>query len=88
MPYSNSPLRYPGGKSRLSNFMKLMLKMNNLENGTYVEPYAGGAGIAIALLLEGYVRKIVINDLDSSVHAFWHSVLHENRDLIHKIEEV
>ena len=42
-----SPLRYPGGKGKLAPFMELMIRKLNLQGGTYIEPFAGGAGIAI-----------------------------------------
>ncbi|MBU0479052.1 DNA adenine methylase [bacterium] len=87
MAYSFSPLRYPGGKSRLANFIKLTLKLNGLEGGVYVEPFAGGAGVALLLLLENKVSRIMINDLDPAVHAFWFAVLNypeELCEIIHK----
>lgn len=76
-----SPLRYPGGKRKLSNYVKLILKENELLDGTYVEPFAGGAGIALSLLIDGYVTKVVINDIDKSIYAFWYSVLNETNEL-------
>ena len=39
-----SPLRYPGGKNRLSNFIRLSIHNLNISDCTYVEPFAGGAG--------------------------------------------
>ena len=65
-----SPLRYPGGKSKLSAYVLETIKLNHLLGGTYVEPFAGGAAIAWYLLLEGHVNKIYINDLNPSIHAF------------------
>lgn len=70
-----SPLRYPGGKAKLSNFMKRIIEGNFITDGTYVEPYAGGAAIALELLIDEYVRRIVINDLDYSIYSFWYSIL-------------
>lgn len=83
---SYSPLRYPGGKSRLTNFMKLVVKANNLENGVYVEPFAGGAGVALGLLLDGFVNKIIINDIDSAIFCFWDAVLNHTDELCNKIQ--
>lgn len=80
-----SPLRYPGGKAKLANFVKDVYRHNNLCDGTYVEPYAGGAAIALTLLLEEYAREIVINDLDYSVFSFWKTVLDDTEDFIRKI---
>lgn len=82
-----TPLRYPGGKGKLTEFLKDLIKINQLEGGTYVEPYAGGAGVALNLLFEGVVSKIVLNDLNPSIHAFWHSVLYENDALCKRILE-
>lgn len=81
MPISYSPLRYPGGKSRLTNFMKLVIEKNGLKNGVYAEPFAGGSGVALGLLFDGYVDSILINDIDPSIYAFWYSVLHFEDEL-------
>ena len=82
-----SPLRYPGGKRKLTSFLKLVLRSNNLLDGDYVEPYAGGASIAIALLYDEYARRVHINDLDYSIYAFWYSVLHETERLCRLIND-
>lgn len=81
----NSPLRYPGGKNKLSAFIAKICVDNNI-NGHYVEPYSGGASVALFLLLEGYVNKITINDKDRSIYAFWHSVLNKTNELCKMIE--
>lgn len=83
--YNNSPLRYPGGKQRLTPFISELLKVNDLEIGHYVEPYAGGAGVAIELLLGHKVSSIHINDLNFGIYSFWHSVLHKPDDLCRRI---
>jgi DNA adenine methylase len=67
-----SPLRYPGGKAKVLNFMKELLKQNSFaKKPVYVEPYAGGAAVALGLLLEGHVSKIYINDYDPAIYSFW-----------------
>ena len=80
-----SPLRYPGGKNKLSAFIAKICLDNNI-NGHYVEPYSGGASVALFLLLEGFVDKITINDKDRSIYAFWHSVLNRTKQLCDLIE--
>lgn len=82
-----SPLRYPGGKSKLTAYVLETLKLNQLEGGTYVEPFAGGAAIAWYLLLENHVTNIHINDLNPSIYAFWHCVLKSTDDLCSLIEK-
>jgi DNA adenine methylase len=56
-----SPLRYPGGKAKLSPFIEKLMKTNLLIDGSYVEPYAGGAGVALSLLMRECASKIIIN---------------------------
>lgn len=72
---TNSPLRYPGGKAILSDFLAATIEANDIRDCTYMEPYAGGAGAAVNLLLAGKVARIVLNDADRSVWSFWHSIL-------------
>ncbi|AGI47377.1 Site-specific DNA methylase [Thermoplasmatales archaeon BRNA1] len=66
--------------------MRDVMSLNGLEGGTYVEPFAGGAGVAINLLLSGFVSKIVLNDVDPSIYWFWKSILDDNEEFIEKIE--
>jgi len=80
-----SPLRYPGGKNKLSAFIAKICVDNNI-NGHYVEPYSGGASVALYLLFEGFVDRITINDRDRSIYAFWHSVLNRTDQLCELIE--
>ena len=82
----NSPLRYPGGKNKLSAFIAKVCIDNNV-NGHYVEPYSGGASVALFLLLENFVNKITINDKDRSIYAFWHSVINKTKKLCELIEK-
>jgi len=50
------------------------------------EPYAGGCGLALALMFGGHVSEIYINDIDSAIWSFWNSVLNETDDLVRLIE--
>lgn len=77
-----SPLRYPGGKGRLGPWLATLVAANKLTKGCYVEPYAGGAGAALYLLLGNHVKRIVINDADPVVHAFWDTLVHDSATLI------
>lgn len=81
-----SPLRYPGGKNRLSNFIGLIIQNIGMSSCTYVEPFAGGAGVALSLLLEDKVKNIVINDFDKAIYSFWRAIKEEPDKLIDKIE--
>jgi DNA adenine methylase len=86
MPYY-TPLRYPGGKRRLTTVVKSLLEENGLKNVQYVEPYAGGATVALTLLLEEYASFIHINDLSRPVYSFWDAVLHNTKELCRRITQ-
>ena len=87
MSIYNSPLRYPGGKTKLVAYVLETLEINGLIGGTYVEPFAGGAGIAWYLLINNKVSHVCINDLNPSIHAFWYSVLNNTQELKQRIIE-
>ena len=82
-----SPLRYPGGKLKVVDYIKQVFEVNDLCDGHYIEPYAGGASVALALLQSEYAHTIHINDIDRSIYAFWHSVLYETDDLCRLITD-
>lgn len=83
-----SPLRYPGGKSCLSDFLSGIIKNNNINNCRYVEPYAGGAGAALTLLFLEKVDSIIINDFDRAIYSFWKSILTNSNEFIDRIMNV
>ena len=82
----SSPLRYPGGKSKLYKYTKTLIEKNNLSGCTYVEPFAGGSGLALSLLFNNIVAKIILNDLDRSIYAFWYSLLNNSEEFIRLVE--
>ena len=83
-----SPLRYPGGKSLIFPFVSSFLRENNLIGSVYAEPFAGGAGLALALLYNDLVSKIYINDLDRAIYSFWHTALNDTEDFCDWISKV
>jgi DNA adenine methylase len=82
-----TPLRYPGGKAKLAGFAKGVIEENRLNDGTYVEPYAGGAAIALELLFHEYVSNVYINDINRPVYAFWKSTLDHTEELLRFIRD-
>jgi DNA adenine methylase len=82
---TKSPLRYPGGKNKIFPFVELVIKKANINNCVYIEPFAGGAGIALNLLLSKQVEQIVINDYDRAIYSFWRAVLKETNRFIDHI---
>jgi len=80
-----SPLRYPGGKGRLSPFLRRLFEDNDLLDGDYAEPYAGGSAVGLSLLLLEYASRIYINDISRPVYLFWKAVLNDTDALCRKI---
>lgn len=80
-----TPLRYPGGKSKLYEYVRELVILNDCS--TYIEPYAGGAGVALRLLINRDVDRIMINDYDKSIYALWYSILNDSEKLIELIQK-
>lgn len=88
--YSNklyTPLRYPGGKARFAPLIASVMKESGLDGGHYLEPYAGGAGVALFLLLEGVVEQVHINDADPAIASFWRAATEDSSALIKMVAE-
>ena len=87
---SKSPLRYPGGKVKLYPFMEQLIRQNTVNPPIYVEPFAGGAGLALELLFNDNVERIMINDLDPAIYSFWYSITSEETFhlFINRVNEV
>lgn len=81
-----SPLRYPGGKGKLYGYVKELIESNDLNGCVYIEPFAGGANVALNLLFNGVANKIILNDFDRSIYAVWFTVLHHTDELCERIE--
>jgi len=81
---NRTPLRYPGGKQKLTPFVEEILIRNKID-GHYVEPYAGGAGVALSLLISKKVKEIHLNDSDIRIYAFWHTLKHHTAKLCKEI---
>ena len=84
MKKTYTPLRYPGGKNKLAKQFEEICRKNNIS--TFIEPYTGGAGISLFLLLNNTVNNIILNDLDPLIYSFWYSVLNHNAELINMIQ--
>jgi len=76
----NTPLRYPGGKSIMSTILEEIIQYNSLKNVVYAEPYAGGAGSAINLLLNNKAEAIEINDISLGIFSFWYYLINKSSE--------
>ena len=60
---------------------------NDYGNRMYVEPFAGGFGIGISLLCEGVMASAILNDFDTHIYNFWHSVLNDTENLLRLVSD-
>lgn len=88
MPITYTPLRFPGGKSKIYPFVISLINANNLSKCTYAEAFCGGAGLAMKLLLRNDVSKVVLNDFDPAIYSIWDAVVYHPDELCEFIERV
>ncbi len=81
-----SPLRYPGGKTKIINYLITKLQTNKCD--TFVEVFAGGASFGLALLDAGIIKQLIINDIDKNLIAFWNEVINNKETLINKLQTI
>ena len=80
-----TPLRYPGGKSALAEFVWHTIELNGFTDIPYCEPFAGGAGVAMSLLLRGKVKSVILNDLDTGIYSIWYAIFNDTEWFIEAI---
>lgn len=83
---NRTPLRYPGGKSIFTDFFSAFIDSNKISDTVYIEPYCGGAGAAINLLLNGSVSRIWLNDANYSIYSFWYSLKHYGNEFLDLVQ--
>ncbi len=83
-----SPLRYPGSKRRFAGYIKQTLNLNRCYPVLFVEPFAGGASVALQLLNDNMVERIGLIDLDPLIAAFWETVFFDADWLINQVETI
>lgn len=85
IPRNCSPFRYPGGKDKFASFLAIFLAVNKIHHGRFIEPFCGGAGASLSLLLGGYVREIHLNDKNYALYCFWNAVKENTDNLLDRI---
>lgn len=83
-----SPLRYPGSKRRLASYIAKAIQKNGLHPSLFVEPFAGGASVALQLLNDKLVDQIGLIDLDPFIAAFWKTVFFDADWLVDQVETI
>lgn len=87
VPTTPSPLRYPGGKTTYADMIAWIIQKNDLFECSYAEPFAGGAGAAIKLLLENHVKEIWLNDLDPAIYSFWYAIIEHTDEFLCRLDK-
>lgn len=88
MPVTKSILRYPGGKTQLAKFVSNLITINKIKKTIYCEPFSGGSGVSMELLLTNKVNSVILNDLDPSIYSIWYAILHDTDKLVDAILEM
>ncbi len=83
-----SPLRYPGSKRRLSKYIQDALELNKLHPTLYVEPFAGGASVALHMLQLPSVEQVILMDLDPWITSFWQTLFSDTDWLIEQVQTI
>src|SRR5262249_3692815 len=86
LPSRLSPFRYPGGKSWLRPTMIRWLKSLPFRPRLFIEPFAGGASVGLAVAELDLADQVILIERDPSVAAVWKVALGSNcADLRHRI---
>ena len=81
LPKTINPLRYPGAKRSLVDYIDSLLEANNLYGCTFYEPYAGSAAVGLELLQRGHIDRLVLCEKDILLYAFWECVFRHTEAL-------
>jgi len=82
-----SPLRYPGAKRRFVRLIGDTIRANGLAPKLFVEPFAGGASVALQLLSDGVVERVGLAEVDPLVSSFWKAVFWDTDWLVRRVKE-
>jgi len=83
-----SPLRYPGSKNSLVNYIIDALEINAIKPSVYVEPFVGGGSIALNLLANELVDQVILIDRDPWITGFWKAVFFDTDWIIDQIRNI
>ncbi|MGA8355612.1 MAG: DNA adenine methylase [Solirubrobacteraceae bacterium] len=82
------PLRRPGGKRQLAPYVSAALAENDLRPDLFVEPYAGGASVALELLHFDLVDRVVLGDRGPLTTALWQTVVDDVDWLCEQVDRI
>lgn len=87
-PRYASPLRYPGGKSRMASWVAQALfesSAGRLDTEILLEPFCGGAGASLTGLFQGWVEEAWVVEFNTALAAFWSAATRDGVRLARRI---
>ena len=73
--------RYPGGKTKLAK--SIVAEVVSQSPHTFVDVFAGGGSVFVEVMNQFPQAKIIINDLDEYIYAFWEALIEKRgQDII------
>ncbi len=83
-----SPLRYPGGKATLAPWLGELFaeQAGRMDIEIWMEPFAGGAGAALALLEQDIIGEAWLIDQNPAIATFWATVMNDTEVFAARIE--
>lgn len=83
-----SPLRYPGGKARMAPWLVSLFDSltGPMDIEVWFEPFGGGAGAALAAVVDHGVPEAWIVEKNPALAAFWTAVMHDEGRLAARVE--
>lgn len=73
-----SPFRYPGGKTWLAPRIRQWLSSLPTRPATFIEPFAGGGSVGLAVAFEKLAEHTILIELDTQVAAVWETILSDD----------
>lgn len=85
-----SPLRYPGGKARMAPFLAdtFAAQVGRMDIEIWMEPFAGGAGAALALLNADAVGEAWLVEKHPAIAALWRAITGRAEQLASLVAEL
>lgn len=76
-----SPFRYPGGKTWFVPEARRWLSRLARRPALFIEPFAGGASVGLAVAYEGLARHVILCEKDADVAGVWKVALGEAKSV-------
>jgi len=76
-----SPLRYPGGKGWMLEYVRLWFSLGLGHVREFVEPFCGGASVGLFVAAQGLADHVSLYELDPNVAAVWQTIINDEGGL-------